>query len=121
MFPNLRIKDANPIFQVQSEFAVFGVRLEFSPPMALATMRVLDLTARLAVVVGVLLMFAGVFYSLEEGADLRTWDERRLAKRLFFAGATVALAVPVVVFLVELRRRRKCAVGKRFSPGDDFA
>jgi hypothetical protein len=65
-----------------------------------------------------ILMFAGVFYSREEGSDLRTWDQRRMAKRLFYAGATSALVVPVVGYLVGLRERRACGAKKPASWND---
>ena len=69
--------------------------------------------------VGVFLMLAGVFYSLEDGPNPRFWEERRLAKRLFFSGAATAMVVPVVAFLVGLRKRR--APGKKPMPWDDLA
>ena len=39
----------------------------------------------LCAAVGVLLMFAGSLYSLEERLNLKNWDEFRPAKRLPFA------------------------------------
>ena len=39
----------------------------------------------LGAAVGVLVMFAGESYSLEERLNLRNWDEFRPAKRLLFA------------------------------------
>jgi hypothetical protein len=82
-------------------------------------MRKSGLIAGIGVAVGVILMFAGVFYSLEEGSDLRTWDQLRMAKRLFYAGAATALVVPVVGFLVGLRERRACGA-KKPAPWDDL-
>jgi hypothetical protein len=64
------------------------------------------LIAGIGVVVGILLMFVGIWYRLEEGPNLRTWDELRLGKRLFFTGAATALVVPVLAFFVGLRVRR---------------
>jgi hypothetical protein len=78
------------------------------------------LIAGIGVAVGVILMFSGVFYSLEEGSNLRTWDERRRAKRLFFAGATTAIVIPVVAFLVGLQGRRAYGA-KKPAPRDDLA
>jgi hypothetical protein len=77
------------------------------------------LIARIGAVIGVVLMLAGVFYCLEEGPNLRTWDELRLGKQLFFAGATIALVVPVVAFFVGLRGRRSGGA-KRPTPWDDL-
>jgi hypothetical protein len=62
-------------------------------------------SAGIGVAVGILLMFVGIWYHLEEYPNLRTWDELRLGKRLFFAGAATALLVPVLAFLVGLRAR----------------
>ncbi len=70
------------------------------------------LIAGLGVAAGILLMFVGLWYRLEDGSDLRTWDELRVGKRLFFAGATTALVVPVLAFLVGLRVRRNSGLKK---------
>jgi hypothetical protein len=78
------------------------------------------LVAGIGVAVGVILMFAGVFYRLEDGPNLRAWDELRLGKRLFVAGATIALVVPAVAFLAGLRGRRADGA-KEPTPWDDLA
>jgi hypothetical protein len=77
------------------------------------------LIAGIGVAIGVILMFAGIYYRLEEGSNLRTWDELRLGKRLFFAGAATALVVPVLAFVVGLRARRT-SPSKKTGPLDDL-
>jgi hypothetical protein len=70
------------------------------------------LIAGIGVAVGILLMFVGIRYRLEEGSDLRTWDELRLGKRLYCAGTATALVVPTLAFLVGLRMRRRSGLKK---------
>jgi hypothetical protein len=70
------------------------------------------LIAGIGVAVGILLMFAGIWYHLEEYPNLRTWAELRLGKRLFFAGAATALVVPVLAFLVGFRARKRSELKK---------
>jgi hypothetical protein len=70
------------------------------------------LIAGIGVTVGILLMFVGIWYRSEEGSDLRTWDELRLGKQLFFGGAATALVVPILAFLVGLRMRRTSGLKK---------
>lgn len=74
----------------------------------------------LGVGVGIITMFVAIFYSLEDGTDLRTWEEIRFAKRIFFAGATTALIAPVIGYLIDLRWRRASS-GKKPTPRDDLA
>jgi hypothetical protein len=70
------------------------------------------LIAGVGVAAGILLMFVGIWYRTEDGPNLRTWDELRLGKRLFIAGAATALVIPVLVFLVGLRLRRTSGLKK---------
>jgi len=76
--------------------------------------------AGIAVAVGFLFMFAGIFYTIEEGSNLRTWDEIRFGRRLFYAGSAVALIAPVLAYLAGQiwMRRSKSRKSKRW---DDLA
>jgi hypothetical protein len=76
------------------------------------------LLAGIGVMAGVILMFVGIFYHLEEGPHLRTWDELRFGKRVFFAGAGTALAVPALAFLVSRRERTAKGSQKRRQRDD---
>jgi hypothetical protein len=69
-----------------------------------------DWLAGLGVAVGCVLMFTGIFYTAEEGSSLRSWDEIRFGRRLFYAGAATALIAPVLVYLagrIWMRRARR--------------
>lgn len=63
------------------------------------------LIAGLGVAVGVILMFVGIYYRLQEGSDLATWDEMRRGKQIFIAGASTALVTPALLYFVGLGAR----------------
>jgi hypothetical protein len=63
----------------------------------------LDRIAWVSFGAGMLLMFYMALYGiLSEGdGDFRTWDTIRRHKRIFFAGAALAVIVPAAVFLAQ--------------------
>ena len=68
-----------------------------------------DLIAAVSIALGIVLMLLGVVLGTEDWSDVRPWSERKLAKLVFFAGATIAVGGPLVGYAVGkwIRRERK--------------
>ena len=61
--------------------------------------------AKVGVWTGIFLMLYGIWFGLDDGPEIRTWDQRRVSKRIFYLGATTAIAIPIIAYVAGLHKK----------------